>query len=601
MCRVPSCLAPRVPHLTESCMKTTLREVWSYSAVWQRCACWKCKRKGGLKWQTGQETGVSTRDRKKERGKGWEGFLPPQATAGSFAGLDSGREQTRRITPAQGRERERARERERKGRREKLECRESEGRTRWEPIGPGLCQSFHFLLGCGKSTEERAGGGRGRGRYPQTALSLSHTHTHTHTHTLCFFTKKTQLRLKLKQGKTRKSRAVSCSPSFSQFPVQGGHFVTQPGEGAQHLFGICFCLLTPTAGSFSIHFGLSPLQSNFFGRERWGREGRRWRRRRRRRRRSRRGQFPPSTPSGCLSFWRVSRAHCSCLSCPDCETSLWTREHERRGWKQENKQTKKTHAASWIRISSLICREGVDTGHRGTHAQCVCVCVPPSLLHRDSLNDCGFSENSWLHLGRVFVTVCMLIESGVWMANASPCMPSGAMAQVFFPPGGSSPPGSAVMQQGTPISMPSMPAQGGFPVMDLSLGQGPGGAVMPSLPPTPAGVSFIIQIGLTRESVLMPQSADLAYVKQIACSIVDTKVGNVCEIVRVCKTRGFLRSLSRWKAVLKPHIQIGFPSCLSDAQFGLYTCFSSLLSLFVFHVPVSHYTLFFFFVYYSQR
>uniref|UniRef100_A0A671W388 Serine/threonine-protein kinase n=1 Tax=Sparus aurata TaxID=8175 RepID=A0A671W388_SPAAU len=80
------------------------------------------------------------------------------------------------------------------------------------------------------------------------------------------------------------------------------------------------------------------------------------------------------------------------------------------------------------------------------------------------------------------------------MANASPCMPSGAMAQVFFPPGGSSPPG-----------------------------QGPGGAVMPSLPPTPAGVSFIIQIGLTRESVLMPQSADLAYVKQIACSIVDTK------------------------------------------------------------------------------
>ncbi|KAG8002005.1 Serine/threonine-protein kinase D2 [Nibea albiflora] len=107
------------------------------------------------------------------------------------------------------------------------------------------------------------------------------------------------------------------------------------------------------------------------------------------------------------------------------------------------------------------------------------------------------------------------------MANASPCMPSGALAQVFFPPGGSSPPGSAVIQQGTPISMPTMPA--GFPVMDLTPGQAPGGAVIPSLPPTPAGVSFIIQIGLTRESVLMPQSADLAYVKQIACSIVDTK------------------------------------------------------------------------------
>ncbi|XP_041663873.1 serine/threonine-protein kinase D2 isoform X2 [Cheilinus undulatus] len=106
------------------------------------------------------------------------------------------------------------------------------------------------------------------------------------------------------------------------------------------------------------------------------------------------------------------------------------------------------------------------------------------------------------------------------MANVSPCMSSGPMAQVFFPPGGSSPPGSAVMQQGTPISMPSVPSQAGFSVMDMIPGQGP---VMSSLPPTPAGVSFIIQIGLTRESVLMPQTADLAYVKQIACSIVDTK------------------------------------------------------------------------------
>uniref|UniRef100_A0A3Q3LZT4 Serine/threonine-protein kinase n=1 Tax=Mastacembelus armatus TaxID=205130 RepID=A0A3Q3LZT4_9TELE len=97
------------------------------------------------------------------------------------------------------------------------------------------------------------------------------------------------------------------------------------------------------------------------------------------------------------------------------------------------------------------------------------------------------------------------------------------MAQIFFPPGGSSPPGSTVMQQGTPISMPSVSAQSGFPVMDMTPVQGPGGTVMPSVPPTPTGVSFIIQIGLTRESVLMPQSADMAYVKQIACSIVDTK------------------------------------------------------------------------------
>lgn len=109
------------------------------------------------------------------------------------------------------------------------------------------------------------------------------------------------------------------------------------------------------------------------------------------------------------------------------------------------------------------------------------------------------------------------------MANASP-MPSGGI--VFFPPGGASPPAPAVM----PLSPPS-------PVMDVLPGQGPGGVVIPSGPPTPAGVSFFIQIGLTRESVFMPQTADLAYVKQIACSIVDTKVGSVSDfqvILGVC-------------------------------------------------------------------
>ncbi|XP_016887470.1 serine/threonine-protein kinase D2 isoform X2 [Cynoglossus semilaevis] len=108
------------------------------------------------------------------------------------------------------------------------------------------------------------------------------------------------------------------------------------------------------------------------------------------------------------------------------------------------------------------------------------------------------------------------------MANASPCMSTGAMTQVFFPPGGSSPPGSSMMQP-NPVSMPPVPTQGGFPVMEVAAAQAPGAVVIPSLPPAPAGVSFIIQIGLTRESVLMPQCADLAYVKQIACSIVDTK------------------------------------------------------------------------------
>lgn len=118
------------------------------------------------------------------------------------------------------------------------------------------------------------------------------------------------------------------------------------------------------------------------------------------------------------------------------------------------------------------------------------------------------------------------------MANASPCMPSGAaMAQVFFPPGGTLPSSSALIQQGTPITIHSLPTPGGFPVMELTPGHGGGAGavmpvipVMPTMPQTPAGVSFIIQIGLTRESVLMPQAADLAYVKQMACSIVDTKV-----------------------------------------------------------------------------
>ncbi|XP_039181018.1 serine/threonine-protein kinase D2 [Crotalus tigris] len=46
-----------------------------------------------------------------------------------------------------------------------------------------------------------------------------------------------------------------------------------------------------------------------------------------------------------------------------------------------------------------------------------------------------------------------------------------------------------------------------------------------SIPPAapPAGVSFQLQIGLTREYVLLPAACDLAHVKQLACSIVDQK------------------------------------------------------------------------------
>uniref|UniRef100_A0A1A8DT49 Serine/threonine-protein kinase n=2 Tax=Nothobranchius kadleci TaxID=1051664 RepID=A0A1A8DT49_NOTKA len=109
------------------------------------------------------------------------------------------------------------------------------------------------------------------------------------------------------------------------------------------------------------------------------------------------------------------------------------------------------------------------------------------------------------------------------MANASSCVTPGLMSQVIFPHGGVSSPDPATMPQESPLSMPPISPHGGFPMIDLALGQCPGGTVVPSMTPTPAGVSFIIQIGLTRESVLLPQAADLAYIKQIACSIVDTK------------------------------------------------------------------------------
>uniref|UniRef100_A0A8C1X213 Serine/threonine-protein kinase n=1 Tax=Cyprinus carpio TaxID=7962 RepID=A0A8C1X213_CYPCA len=97
------------------------------------------------------------------------------------------------------------------------------------------------------------------------------------------------------------------------------------------------------------------------------------------------------------------------------------------------------------------------------------------------------------------------------------------MSQVFFPTGGPSPPGSVVMQQGTPVSVHNSQTPG-FPTVDMGVAPGPGGASgITSGPPAPAGVSFMIQIGLTRESVLLPQTADLAYIKQISCSIVDQK------------------------------------------------------------------------------
>ncbi|XP_076833072.1 serine/threonine-protein kinase D2 [Brachyhypopomus gauderio] len=109
------------------------------------------------------------------------------------------------------------------------------------------------------------------------------------------------------------------------------------------------------------------------------------------------------------------------------------------------------------------------------------------------------------------------------MANGSPAMPSGPLSQVFFTAAGPSPPGSMVIQNATQVSLPGTHTAG-FLSMDTVVSQGSGATSSTfSMPPTPAGVSFIIQIGLTRESVLLPLTADLAYVKQIACSIVDQK------------------------------------------------------------------------------
>lgn len=46
---------------------------------------------------------------------------------------------------------------------------------------------------------------------------------------------------------------------------------------------------------------------------------------------------------------------------------------------------------------------------------------------------------------------------------------------------------------------------------------------LPQIPTPGSGVSFHIQIGLTREFVLLPAASELAHVKQLACSIVDQK------------------------------------------------------------------------------
>ncbi|KAM9469554.1 serine/threonine-protein kinase D2 [Clarias gariepinus] len=106
------------------------------------------------------------------------------------------------------------------------------------------------------------------------------------------------------------------------------------------------------------------------------------------------------------------------------------------------------------------------------------------------------------------------------MADSSPVIPS--TPQVFFPSGVFSPHGSMEPQHAMPVSLPAIYTAGSHAV-DTGLSQGSCGTNASIMSPPQAGVSFIIQIGLTRESVLLPQTADLTYVKQIACSIVDQK------------------------------------------------------------------------------
>uniref|UniRef100_A0A8C2QFR2 Serine/threonine-protein kinase n=1 Tax=Cricetulus griseus TaxID=10029 RepID=A0A8C2QFR2_CRIGR len=75
-----------------------------------------------------------------------------------------------------------------------------------------------------------------------------------------------------------------------------------------------------------------------------------------------------------------------------------------------------------------------------------------------------------------------------------------------------------------PAGLPGSPGPGAPPPpaggSDL---QSPPPPLLPQLPTPASGVSFHIQIGLTREFVLLPAASELAQVKQLACSIVDQK------------------------------------------------------------------------------
>ncbi|KAG8515290.1 Serine/threonine-protein kinase D2 [Galemys pyrenaicus] len=72
-----------------------------------------------------------------------------------------------------------------------------------------------------------------------------------------------------------------------------------------------------------------------------------------------------------------------------------------------------------------------------------------------------------------------------------------------------------------PVGLPGSPGPGSPPpIAGFELQSQP---LLPQVPVPGPGVSFHIQIGLTREFVLLPTASELAHVKQLACSIVDQK------------------------------------------------------------------------------
>ncbi|XP_004381660.1 serine/threonine-protein kinase D2 [Trichechus manatus latirostris] len=71
--------------------------------------------------------------------------------------------------------------------------------------------------------------------------------------------------------------------------------------------------------------------------------------------------------------------------------------------------------------------------------------------------------------------------------------------------------------------LPGSPLPGSPPPTGLSLELQSPQPLLPQVPTPGSGVSFHIQIGLTREFVLLPAASELAHVKQLACSIVDQK------------------------------------------------------------------------------